>query len=114
MATKQKKKPENKKPKKHKKTAKVQLDAATVHQFESQLREGLVSSAAVMSTDNSALKRKGDAKVELDAATAARVSEVLRKGLVASQVVMATEVPQLDKMTGKVKGKSKRRPAKKS
>jgi hypothetical protein len=100
--------------KQRKKTAKVQLDAATVHQFESQLRDGLVSSGAVMATDNYSPKLKGDAKVELDAATAARFSEVLRKGLVASQVVMATETPQLDKMTRKVKAKSTKRPAKKS
>ncbi|HSB29826.1 MAG TPA: hypothetical protein VLE19_18300 [Pyrinomonadaceae bacterium] len=89
--------------KKGKKTAKVQLDAATVHQFESHLRDGLVGSGAVMSTENVTPKLKGDAKVQLDPETAARVSEVLRKGLVASQVVMATETPQLDKMTRKVK-----------
>ena len=97
-----------------KKRAKVQLDAATVHQFESQLREGLVSSGAVLATDNYSPKLKGNAKVELDPATAARVSEVLRKGLVASQVVMATDTPPLDKMTRKVKAKLSKRPAKKS
>jgi hypothetical protein len=99
--------------KKRKKTAKVQLDAATVHQFESQLREGLVSSGAVMATDNYSPKLQGKAKVELDPATAARLSEVLRKGLVASQVVMATETPQLDKMTRKVKKPTRRSTKKK-
>jgi|GraSoiStandDraft_4_1057263.scaffolds.fasta_scaffold757784_2 hypothetical protein len=100
--------------KKGKKTAKVQLDAATVHQFESQIRDGLVSSGAVMSTDNYTPELQGNAKVELDAPTAARMSEVLRKGLVASQVVMSTETPQIDKMTRKVKKKASKRPTKKS
>ena len=96
--------------KKRKKTAKVQLDAASVHQFEAHLREGLVASGAVMSTENYTPELQSNAKVELDAPTAARLSEVLRKGLVASQIVMATETPQLDKLTRKVKRKSTRRP----
>jgi hypothetical protein len=99
--------------KKRKKTAKVQLDGATVHAFESHLRDGLVASQIVMATENSSPELQGSAKVELDAPTAARMSEVLRKGLVASQIVMATETPQLDKLTRKIKRKPTKRPAKK-
>jgi hypothetical protein len=101
--------------KKGKKTAKVQLDAATVHQFNTYLREGLVSSGARMATDNPTPELKGDAKVELDADTAARVSEVLRKGLVGSQVVMSTDIaPLAKKKATKAKAKSTKRPTKKS
>jgi hypothetical protein len=95
-------------------TAKVELDAATVHEFESRLRDGLVASGAVMSTDNKTPELQPGAKVDLDPATAARLSETLRHGLVSSQAVMATDSDQLDKMTGDVKGgpprlKSKKR-----
>ena len=90
--------------KKQKKKTKVTLDAATVHRFESALRDGLVSSGAVMLTENRKTKLKGRAKVELDPATTARFSEVLRHGLVASQSVMLSDSEKLDKMTGKVKG----------
>lgn len=101
--------------KKQKKTAKVKLDAATVHRFESALRDGLVSSGAVMLAENTKPKLKGRAKVELDPATTARLSEVLRDGLVASQSVMLSESKKLDKMTGKVKGgRPPRRQPKKS
>ena len=96
-------------------TTKVELDAATVHHFESQLRDGLVASGAVMATENETpeLQQPG-AKVELDPATTARLSETLRRGLVSSQAVMATDSDQLDDMTGEVKGglpqaKSKKR-----
>jgi len=89
--------------KKQKSTAKVQLDAKTVHSFESALRDGLVASGAVMSSENKKPKLKNYASVGLDPATAARVSEVLRNGLVASQSVMADDNKDLDKMTGKVK-----------
>jgi hypothetical protein len=94
-------------------TAKVELDAADVQQFESHLRDGLVASGAVMAAENKTPALKG-AKVQLDPATAARLSETLRKGLVASNVVMATETPQLDKMTRKVKGSSPRYGSKKT
>jgi hypothetical protein len=100
--------------KKQKKTAKVKLDAETVHRFESALRDGLVSSGAVMLADNTKPKLKGSAKVELDAATSARLSEVLRKGLVASQSVMSSDSDKLDKMTGKIKGERAQRQKKKS
>ena len=103
MATKKSKKPATKKSAPKKKTAKVQLDAETVHKFESHLRDGLVASGAVMMADNKSPDLKSTAKVELDAPTAARLSEVLRKGLVSSQTVMATDNEQLNKMTKKVK-----------
>lgn len=91
-------------PKKNdKSTAKVELDAKTVHKFESSLRAGLVASGAVMSTDNKKAKPSASTKVQLDAHTAARLSEVLRGGLVGSQAVMATDSEDLDKMTRKVK-----------
>ena len=89
--------------KKPKSTAKVELDAKTVHQFESALRDGLVASGAVMSTDNKKSKLKNYASVNLDPATVARVSEVLRKGLVGSNAVMSDDNKDLNKMTGKVK-----------
>jgi hypothetical protein len=100
--------------KKQTKTAKVNLDAATVHKFESALRDGLVSSGAVMMAHNTKPKLKGGAKVELDAATTARLSEVLRKGLVASHSVMSSDNDNLDEMTGKIKGERTHRPPKKS
>jgi hypothetical protein len=91
--------------KKPKSTAKVELDAKTVHQFESTLRDGLVASGSVIATDNKNPKLANYASVSLDPATAARVSEVLRKGLVASNAVIADDNKDLDKMTGKVKGR---------
>jgi hypothetical protein len=91
--------------KKPKSTAKVQLDAKTVHKFESHLRDGLVASGVVMATDNKSPDLQSTAKVNLDPDTVARLSEVLRKGLVSSQTVMATDSEQLDKMTKKVKSK---------
>lgn len=91
--------------KKQKSTAKVQLDAKTVHQFESTLRDGLVASGCVMATENKKAKLTGSAKVELDPATVARLSEVLRDGLVASHARGAADNEQLDNMTGKVKGR---------
>jgi len=95
-----------------KSTAKVELDADTVHQFESTLRDGLVASSAVMSTDNAKATLQGSAKVALDPATVARMSEVLRKGLVASHARGAAENKALDKLTGKVKaGRSKSKKA---
>jgi hypothetical protein len=100
--------------KKQKKTAKVKLDAATVHRFESALRDGLVSSGAVMLAENTKPKLTGLAKVELDAATTARLSEVLRQGLVASHSVMSSDSKKLDKMTDKVKGERTQRQARKS
>ena len=109
MATKKTKKPAAKKSAPKKKTAKVQLDAETVHKFESHLRDGLVASGAVMMADNKSPDLKSTAKVELDAPTAARLSEALRKGLVSSQVVMATDSQQLTKMTRKVKSPTKKK-----
>jgi hypothetical protein len=97
-----------------KKTTKVQLDAATVHRFESALRDGLVSSGAVMMAENTKPKLKSRAKVELDPATTARLSEVLRHGLVAANARMAGEHAPLDKMTARVKGRPPRSRAKKS
>jgi hypothetical protein len=99
-----KKAPSKKGPsKKAKSTAKVELDPETVHHFESTLRDGLVASGAVMSTDNKEAKLQNYAKIQLDPATAARMSEVLRKGLVASHARGAAEHKALDKMTAKVK-----------
>ena len=112
-----KKRPSKKAPgKKAKSTAKVELDAETVHHFESTLRDGLVSSSAVMAADNKEAKLQDVAKVQLDPATAARLSEVLRKGLVASHARIAGEHKALDKMTGKVKSRprSKKAPSKKA
>lgn len=103
-----------KKTTKAKSTAKVELDADTVHQFESTLRNGLVASGAVMSVDNKDAKLQGYAKVQLDPATAARMSEVLRDGLVASQARGAAENKALDKMTSKVKKSRRRTKAKKA
>jgi hypothetical protein len=100
-------------PKTQPQTAKVKLDAATVQQFESHLRDGLVGSGAVMMSDNKALAVKPTAQVELDPATAARLSEKLRKGLVSSQAVMSTDSDKLDDMTGKVKDQAPRRKSKK-
>lgn len=94
--------------KKPKNAAKVELDAKTVHRFESSLRSGLVASGSVMSTENKKARLKSSAKVELDPATVARLSEKLRHGLVASQAVMDTDNKQLDNMTGKVKGRRPR------
>ena len=84
-------------------TAKVQLDAKTVHRFESALRDGLVASGAVMATENKKAKLTGLAKVDLDPATVARLSEVLREGLVASHARMSDDNKILNQMTGKVK-----------
>lgn len=81
----------------------VELDAKTVHRFESVLRSGLVASGAVMDIDNKSIRRKSYAKVELDPPTVARLSEVLRHGLVASQSVMDIDNDQLDKMTARIK-----------
>jgi len=100
--------------KKQTKTTKVKLDAETVHKFESALRDGLVSSGAVMLADNTKPELKGRAKVELDPATTARLSEVLRQGLVASHSVMSSDSTKLDKLTGKVKGERTQRQPKKS
>ncbi len=86
-----------------KKTAKVELDAATVDQFESALRDGLVASGAVMMSENKASRLVSRTKVELDPATTARLSEILRKGLVASHARMAGDNKALDDMTKKVK-----------
>src|SRR5512138_1436153 len=102
MAT--KKKPARSTKKTKKSTVKVQLDAKTLHQFESHLRDGLVLSGAVMSKDNKTPSLKPTAQVELDAPTVARLSEALRKGLVSSQAVMASDSEKLDNMTGGVKG----------
>jgi hypothetical protein len=97
-----------------KKAAKVQLDAATVLRFESALRNGLVSSGAVMMTENKKTKLVSRGKVKMDPATAARLSEALRRGLVASQSVMMTDNQQLNRMTGKVKGTKAKPRSKKS
>jgi len=99
-------------------TAQVQLDAATVHEFEQHLREGLVASGAVMmSTASPTLQTlKGGAKVELDSESAARLGEILRNGLVASGAVMESEFPQMEQVApagggskSKSKSKSKKR-----
>jgi hypothetical protein len=95
-------------------TARVQMDAETVHRFESALRDGLVGSSAVMMTDNKTPKLKRSASVELDAPTAARISEALRAGLVSSGAVMATENEGLDKMTKKVKKRASSKSSKSS
>ena len=84
-------------------TAKVSLDAQTVHRFESALRDGLVASGAVMAAENKKAKLTGHAKVDLDPATVARLSEVLREGLVASHARMSDDNKILNQMTGKVK-----------
>jgi hypothetical protein len=94
--------------KKPKSTAKVELDAKTVHRFESALRQGLVASGAVMASENKKPGLKSYSKVELDPDTVARLSEILRDGLVSSNAVMATDNEQLDKMTAKVKKRRSR------
>lgn len=80
------------------KTAQVQLDPATVHEFEQHLREGLVASGAVMmSTSPAKLQTlKAGAKVALDSDTIARLGEILRNGLVASGAVMENELPLIE------------------
>ena len=93
--------------KKPKKTAKVALDAATIHQFEAYLRDGLVASGAVIAAENKTPTLQPAAKVELDPDTAKRLSKALQKGLVASGAVIATEYPQVAKPKGKVKSKGK-------
>lgn len=90
-----------------KKTAKVQLDADTVHKFEEHLRDGLVASGAVIAAENKTASLKAGAKVELDSVTAARLSKALQKGLVSSSAVIATELPKFGKPKGKSKGKTK-------
>ena len=90
-----------------KKTAKVQLDAATVHKFEEHLRDGLVASGAVIAAENQTPALTGSAKVELDQETAARLSQALQKGLVSSSAVIASELPTFGKAKAKAKGKGK-------
>lgn len=90
-----------------KKTAKVQLDADTVHKFEEHLRDGLVASGAVIAAENKTPQLKAGAKVELDSDTTARLSEALQKGLVSSSAVIASELPKLGKSKSKGKGKTK-------
>lgn len=96
-----------KKPSK-KKTAKVQLDAATVHKFESHLRDGLVATGAVMATENVTPSLKSRGKVEIDQETAARLAQVLRDGLVSSAAVLATEYSQQYQAPAKEKKKAKK------
>lgn len=89
-------------------TAQVQLDAEVVNRFESQLREGLVASGAVlMSTVAPTLK--AGAKVEIDSDTIARVAEILRDGLVASGAVLAAEYPEQAQSTRKASTKKRKR-----
>jgi hypothetical protein len=101
--------------KKTKKTAKVRLDAATVHKFESHLRDGLVASGAVIATEYKTPTLKGPAKVELDPETTTRLAKTLQGGLVASGAVIATEYPQAKaaKRKAKAKGRSPRPSSKK-
>ena len=91
--------------KKAKKTAKVQLDAETVHKFEEHLRDGLVASGAVIASENKTPKLKAGAKVELDPETTASLSKVLQKGLVSSSAVIASELAKFGKAKGKGKTK---------
>lgn len=80
-------------------TAQVQLDPATVHQFELHLRQGLIASGAVMMSDVDVRLQTGakaGAKVELDSDTVARLDEILRNGLVSSGAVLASEFPQTE------------------
>lgn len=100
--------------KKPKKTAKVQLDAATVHQFESHLRDGLVASGAVIATEYKTPELKGPAKVELDPKTTTRLAQTLQQGLVASGAVIATEYSKAYKPAVKRKAKAKGRSPKPS
>jgi hypothetical protein len=93
--------------KKTKKTAKVQLDAETVHKFESHLRDGLVASGAVIAAENKTPDLQAGAKVELDPETAARLSKALQKGLVSSSAVIATELAKFGKAKAKGKAKTK-------
>jgi hypothetical protein len=90
-----------------KKTARVQLDADTVHKFEEHLRDGLVASGAVIATENKTPKLKAGAKVELDPETTASLSKALQKGLVSSSAVIATELAKFSKAKSKGKGKTK-------
>jgi hypothetical protein len=90
-----------------KKTAKVQLDAETVHKFEEHLRDGLVASGAVIAAENKTPNLKAGAKVELDPETTARLSKALQKGLVSSGAVIATELAKFGKAKAKGKGKTK-------
>ena len=112
MATKARKKSSRKSTKKTtKKRAQVELDAATVLQFETQLREGLVASGAVLMS--TAMPRlQAGATVQLDSDAIQQIGQILRDGLVSSAAVLATELPepmQAARKTSKTKAKSTRK-----
>ena len=102
MATKSRKtRPRKSSKKSTKKTAQVQLDPATVHEFELHLRQGLIASGAVMMSDADVRLQAGAtaAKVAIDSDSAARLGKILRDGLVSSGAVLASEFPQMEQGT---------------
>lgn len=94
MATKARKKSSRKTTKKTaRKKAQVELDPATVLEFEAYLREGLVASGSIlMSTERPSLR--AGATVKLDSDSIAEIGKILRSGLVSSAAVLASEFPQ--------------------
>ena len=107
MATKARKKSATKTARKTAgKRAQVQLDPATVLNFETYLREGLVASGAVlMSTETPRLQ--ADATVHLDSDAIQQVTKILRDGLVSSAAVLATDLPQVSMQTTRKTSKRK-------
>lgn len=93
--------------KRSRKTAQVELDPATVLQFEAHLRQGLVASGAVLMSAETPELRAG-ARVQLDSDTVQQIGDILRKGLVSSAAVLAAEYPQTVQPARKAgKGKPK-------
>jgi hypothetical protein len=105
MATKSRKSSKKTARKTAKKTAQVELDPATVLEFEGYLRQGLVASGAVlMSTERPSLR--AGARVYLDSDAISRIAQLLREGLVSSAAVLATEFPETT-LTARKAGKAK-------
>jgi hypothetical protein len=85
-------------------SARVELDANTVHRFESFLRDGLVTSGAVSEADNKSLGRdESHVTISLDAKALARFTELLREGLVQSNASVEQDHHALRIMTGRVR-----------
>jgi hypothetical protein len=111
MATKSRKKSAKKTSKTTKKKAQIQLDPATVLQFEAHLREGLVASGAVLMSAEVPRLQAG-ATIQLDSDAVQQITDILREGLVSSAAVLATEFPetmQAARKTSKSKSKGARK-----
>ena len=109
MPTKSRKKSSKKSSKKMaKRSAQVELDPATVLDFEAHLRKGLIASGAVLMSSTEIPRLRAGATVQLDSDAIARVAELLRDGLVSSAAVLATEFPETTMQPTRKASKSKK------